>query len=247
MKRLTIVVFVLTLIWGLIAEANTDKIELRSIPIDLQDKARLQRGAQLFMNYCSGCHSLRYMRYNRMAMDLGLTTFDGELDEDLLINNLVFTKAPIHDPIDISMPGVDARQWFGIEPPDLSLVARKRGASWLFTYLTGFYEDKKRPFGTNNLLIPGVAMPDVLFPLRGRVLALTEDHRVQSLLQVKEGELTPQAFLSAVEDLVTFLVYVGEPVKLIRYRLGGFVLTFLCILLFFVYRLKKYYWQKLPL
>lgn len=231
-----------------VLHANTADIPLLPLDIDLHDQARLQRGAKLFMNYCSGCHSLRYMRYNRMATDLGLTTFDGELDNDLLVSNLIFTGAAIPDPIEISMPAVDARQWFGIVPPDLSLSARKRGAPWLYTYLKSFYEDESRPFGANNRLIPAVAMPNVLAPLAGRVIAVRENEKdnnspITHLLQVSNGEMTPYEFDNAVRDLVTFLVYVGEPVKLVRYRAGVFVIGFLCIFLIVVYRLKKNYWK----
>jgi ubiquinol-cytochrome c reductase cytochrome c1 subunit len=226
---------------------TTSPIEIKSVKIDLADKTTLQRGARLFMNYCSGCHSLRYMRYNQMAKDLGLVTFDGKLDENLLVNNLIFTHSTIYDPIEISMPETDARQWFGVVPPDLSLSARKRGADWLYSYLKGFYEDKSRPFGTNNLLIPGVAMPNVLAPLVGRVIALKKkgqgDALSLNLLRIGDGEMSEYEFDNTVHDLVTFLVYVGEPVKLIRYRMGGFVITFLCILLVIVYQLKKNYWK----
>ncbi|MDP1603090.1 MAG: cytochrome c1 [Legionella sp.] len=236
---------------AVIVHASTAlKVDQLPIDVDLQDKEKLQRGAKLFMNYCSGCHSLRYMRYSRMAKDLGLTTFDGELDENLLVSNLIFTRAKIHDPIEIAMPPVDSREWFGVEPPDLSLSARKHSASWLYTYLKSFYEDKSRPFGTNNLLIPGVAMPNVLAPLSGRVVAVkggekNESSPISHLLRVKEGEMTAHQFDSAVEDLVTFLVYVGEPVKLVRYRTGGLVLAFLFIFLIVVYQLKKNYWRDL--
>lgn len=239
----------IALITTLHASAGDD-VPLLPVKIDLSDKEKLQRGAKLFMNYCSGCHSLKYMRYNRMAMDLGLTTFDGQLDKDLLVNNLIFTHATIHDPIEISMPPVDARQWFGVIPPDLSLVARKRGEKWLYTYLNSFYEDKSRPFGSNNLLIPNVAMPDVLAPLTGRVIAVKPDkpasnQPIKYLLNMGGGEMTEQEFASAMQDLVTFLVYVGEPVKLVRYRAGGFVMVYLGIFLLIVYRLKKNYWKEI--
>ena len=232
--------------------ANTgDSVELMPVKIDLADKEGLQRGAKLFMNYCSGCHSLRYMRYNRMAMDLGLTTFDGQLDDELLQNNLIFTHATVHDPITISMPPGDARQWFGVVPPDLSLVARKRGEKWLYTYLNSFYEDKSRPFGTNNLLIPNVAMPDVLSPLVGRVIPVRSSREgsnppIEYLMNMGGGEMTKQEFANAMQELVSFLVYIGEPVKLVRYRAGGFVIAYLCVFLLIGYRLKKNYWKGLP-
>jgi ubiquinol-cytochrome c reductase cytochrome c1 subunit len=228
----------------------SNAVEILPVTIALHDQPRLQRGAKLFMNYCSGCHSLRYMRYNKMAKDIGITTFDGEVDDDLLINNLIFTKAKEPDPIEISMPATDARQWFGITPPDLSLVARKRGAGWLFTYLKSFYADKSRPFKSNNLLLPNVAMPNVLAPLAGEVIAIKVDEKnpnsdIEYLQQIIPGEMSEQEFDSALQDLVTFLVYVGEPVKLVRYKLGGFVMIFLLVFFALAYALKKNYWKKI--
>lgn len=227
-------------------------IDLLPVTVDLSDQSSLQRGAKIFMNYCSGCHSLRYLRYNQMATDLGLTTFDGEIDNDLLINNLIFTKAAIHDPIEISLPSADARQWFGVLPPDLSLSARKRGARWLYTYLKSFYVDENRPFGSNNLLIPEVAMPNVFAPLMGKMALIPYPNAqlapdMGRLIKVEEGEMSEQAFNNTLQDLVTFLVYVGEPAKLTRYHIGYFVILFLCLLLVVVYQLKKTYWRSLSL
>jgi ubiquinol-cytochrome c reductase cytochrome c1 subunit len=194
-----------------------------SLQIDIHDQAKLQRGAALFMNYCSGCHSLRYLRYNRLAKDLGLTTFDGQVDRNLL-SNLIFTSAKIGDPIQISMPATDARQWFGILPPDLSLSARERGAAWIYSYLKGFYADKARPFGANNVLVPDTAMPNVLYPL---------------------ANLRQQEYDRMLSDLLTFLVYVGEPAQLVRYQIGWIVLSFLGIFCIVAYFLKRNYWKKI--
>lgn len=232
--------------WSVFALAIEANPPIESVRIDVGDKAKLQRGAAMFMNYCSGCHSLRYLRYNRMAMDLGLTTFDGRLDEDLLVNNLIFTSAKVGDPIRVSMPEVNARQWFGKVPPDLSLSARERGANWIYTYLKSFYADKKRPFGSNNLLLPDSAMPNILGPLAGEVIAIPQRNTDRlDLVLVEQGEMGQNQFDSAVEDLVTFLVYVGEPAQLYRYPLGVAVLLFLTVLLIFAYRLKKAYWHRL--
>lgn len=226
-------------------------VALFPISVDLKDQASLQRGAKLFMNYCSGCHSLRYLRYNRMAEDLGLTMHSGYIDKDLLINNLIFTGAKASSPMDISMPSVDARQWFGKVPPDLSLSARQWGAAWLYTYLKTFYVDKSRPFGANNILVPDVAMPNVLAPLEGVVIAVKQgndthlySHSHISLIIEKPGEMSVAAFDRALRDVVTFLVYVAEPVRLIRFRMGLFVMLFLGLFLAVVYALKKHYWRE---
>ncbi|HAU0997136.1 TPA: cytochrome c1, partial [Legionella pneumophila] len=198
--------------------AFTENLTMDYVPVDINDKESLQRGAKMFMNYCSGCHSLKYMRYNRMAQDLGLTTFDGQIAEDLLKNNLIFTQANIYDPIQIAMSPEDAKQWFGMVPPDLSLSARDRGPVWIYNYLKSFYSDPSRPFGANNLLMPDVAMPNVLEPLIGKVILVKDKNsHANSLLVVKRGEMFEGQFDSALRDLVNFLVYVGEPAKLIRY------------------------------
>ncbi|WP_298624153.1 cytochrome c1 [uncultured Legionella sp.] len=219
---------------------------MESVSIDLNDKDRLQRGAMLFMNYCSGCHSLKYMRYNRMAEEIGLTTFDGQLDENLLKNNLIFTQASVYDPIRIAMLPEDAKQWFGMVPPDLSLSARDKGSKWLYNYLKGFYSDDSRPFGTNNLIVPDVAMPNVLEPLIGKmVLIKNPKTHASDLVLIEHGEMYQAEFDSAVKDLVTFLEYVGEPAKMVRYQLGVFVLLFLCIFFIVAYRLKKVYWRQI--
>ena len=220
--------------------ALANEIPVQSISIDITNKPRLQRGAKLFMNYCSGCHSLKYMHYNQMAKDLGLT--EGKVEKKL-INNLIFTKAILYDPIAIAMPPEDAKRWFGVVPPDLSLSARERGAVWLYNYLKSFYSDNARLFGVNNLLVPNVAMPNVLEPLMGQMILVSNNE--SSLLLVKHGEMPPIQMDSALQDLVTFLVYVAEPAQLIRYRLGIFVLIFLCIMFIAAYLLNRVYWRRL--
>ncbi|MDR3504531.1 MAG: cytochrome c1 [Legionella sp.] len=214
-------------------------------PLAIDNKPSLQRGAKLFMNYCSGCHSLKYLRYNHMAEGLGLVGFDGRVDVDLLKNNLIFTAATVNDPIRIALPPEDAKQWFGVVPPDLSLVAREKGAEWLFTYLKSFYTDNSRPFGVNNLLVPGIAMPNILEPLIGEMTLEqgTQEHAAHLSL-VKEGELSSAQLNNLLQDLVSFLVYVGEPAKAARHQLGYFVLAFLMVFLLIALGLKHVYWQK---
>lgn len=245
MKR---IVFICLSMMFTVTQAISDSaIRLEPIPINLNNKAALQRGAAIYMNYCSGCHSLKYMRFNRMAKDLGMTTFAGDVDKDLLYNNLIFTESKIHDPIRIAMPKEEARTWFGVEPPDLSLTAREKGSAWIYTYLTSFYADSTRPFGTNNLLVPGVAMPNVLLPLAGKRIAIKDKvdgkEVIDYLQTIEKGQITPQQFDSVVRDLVHFLAYVSEPAQLIRYKIGVGVLIFLGIFLIVAYLLKKTYWK----
>ena len=191
--------------------------------VNLKDKASLQRGAKLYMNYCSGCHSLKYLRYNRMAKDIGITDENGQVDETLLKENLNFTGTNVGDGITIALPADDGREWFGIAPPDLSLSARQRGSNWLFTYLMSFYNDEKRLWGSNNWLFPDVAMPNVLYNLQGKIVPIkrtesvpyngsTKDIEVISHLQQTEiGDMTEHQFEIAIHDIVNFLTYTGEP------------------------------------
>lgn len=199
-------------------------VRAHSVEVDVQDKASLQRGAKLFMNYCAGCHSLNYLRYNHMAKGLGIIGFDGRVNEDLLKNNLIFTQATANDSIRIALPPEDAKQWFGIVPPDLSLVARAKGTKWLYSYLNSFYRDDSRPFGTNNSLVPDVAMPNILETLK--------------------DELSGDQFSYDLQNLVTFLSYVGEPVQSMRYRIGFYVVSFLFVLFLVALGLKRVYWRK---
>ncbi len=243
-----------TLISGA-ALASSGGIHLQSAHVNLSDKASLQRGAKLYMNYCSGCHSLKYLRYSQLAKGLELMTYDGEIDKPLLYNNLVFTKASVGDPVKISMPPESAREWFGKVPPDLSLVARVRGADWLYTYSKSFYEDNEKPFGANNWLFPDVAMPNVLAPLQGIQVAqykikhfkyegkTREEKVIAHLMTVQEGSMSEHQFDSAVNDIVSFLSYVGEPVKQQRQWIGIWVLLFMAGFSVLAYALKKSYWS----
>lgn len=198
-------------------------VHLDKAHIDITDSASLQRGAQLFMNYCSGCHSLRYMRYENMAQAIGIVDEKNQVLKSVVENNLIFNGDKITDPIVSSMPKEDASRWFGIPPPDLSLVARVRGADWLYTYLRSFYPDPKQPWGVNNYVFPSVAMPHVLNEL--------------------QNHLTKEEFNASVRDLVNFLVLMGEPKQRERERLGVWVLIFLGVFLIFAWLLKREYWK----
>lgn len=218
---------------------------LWALSTDSDSKPRLQRGAKLFMNYCSGCHSLKYLRYNHMAEGLGLIGPNGRVDEELLKNNLIFTQATVNEPIRIALPLDDAKQWFGVVPPDLSLVAREKGSDWLFAYLSSFYRDDSRPFGTNNLLVPGVAMPNILGPVLGEMTLVPGKTDTAHLVLAKQGMLSPVQVDRFLQDLIFFLAYVSEPEQASRYRLGLFVEGFLMVFLLIVIGLKRIYWQKI--
>lgn len=212
---------------------------------DVGNVASLQRGASHFVNYCYACHSARYVRYNRLATDLKLT-------EDQVKQNLMFTGTRVTDTMVNATAEADARKWFGNPPPDLSLIARSRGTDYLYTFLKSFYLDPSRPTGTNNTVLPGVAMPHVLWELQGLQKAVYEGETgasgdVQKKFKGFEletkGKLDPAEYDQFVRDLVNFLDYIGEPMQLQRRAIGLRVLGFLLVLFLFAYFLKKEYWK----
>jgi ubiquinol-cytochrome c reductase cytochrome c1 subunit len=214
-------------------------VHLDAANIDVTDTASLQRGAKFFMNYCSGCHSLKYQRYNRLARDLDLT-------DDEVKANLMFTTDNIGDPVTISMDPKDAEKWFGKAPPDLSVTARYRGVDWIYTYLRGFYTDESRPFGVNNTVFPDVGMPNVLWQLQGTqkaVVKKVDGVEMHELELVKPGTLSAEEFDGTVRDLTAFLSYVGEPIQAKRRSMGKWVLLFIGIFFVVAYMLKKEYWK----
>lgn len=221
--------------------ANEGAFKLDKVAIDLSDKPALQRGAQLFMNHCAGCHSLKYIRYQTLAQDLGIVDMEGKVLDEVVKKNLMFVGEKLTDAITVNMTKSDGANWFGVAPPDLSLVARSRGANWLYTYLRSFYQDDKKPWGVNNLVFPDVAMPHVLLELQG--LQVRTDDAAAPLKMTRPGRLTAVAYDNAIKDLVNFLVYVGEPVQETRKHLGVWVLLFLGVFFIFAFLLKKEYWK----
>lgn len=205
---------------------------------NLYDQSSLQRGMGLFMNYCSGCHALQYARFDGVAKDLGMVDEKGAVFDKLIKSQLNFAGDKVTDNILTSMPQKDSAKWFGVAPPDLSLVARSRTPDWLYTYLKSFYVDPSRPWGVNNLVFPNVGMPHILLELQG-VQVLNEGH----LTLKTPGLLTEAEYDQAVRDLVNFLDYIGEPAKLHRERLGVWVLLFLVVFLVLAALLKREYWK----
>ncbi len=244
MKRL-LTAFVLALLPALAIAAGGHGPALEPANIDLSNTTSLQRGARLFVNYCVSCHSASFMRYNRIAQDL-------ELSEEAVGTNLMFTTDKIGNTMTVAMKPTDAETWFGAAPPDLSVIARSRGADWLYNFLLGFYVDDKKPTGVNNLIFKDTAMPHVLWELQGlrRPVYHTETHAdgtettsIERLETVTPGTLDEKGYKQAVKDLVGFLVYVGEPAKLVRYRVGFWVIVFLLGFLLAAYLMKREYWK----
>ena len=251
------IVFALTLALP-VAAAAAEGPKLDRMPADVSpnDPVSLQRGARTFVNYCMGCHSLNYMRFNRLK--------DIELTDKQILDNLVFTGVKVGNLMTIAMGPKDAKEWFGAAPPDLSVIARSRasemgsGADWLYTYLRGFYRDPARPTGWNNTVFPNVGMPHVLYQLQGEQVLKTGvkllprgGGKKEDALKIEEPELeiekpgtmTVAEYDRLVADLVNFLVYVAEPVKHFRQQLGLYVLMFLGVLFVLAYALKKEFWK----
>lgn len=206
--------------------------------VNVRDTAAIQRGARLFVNYCLSCHSASYMRYNRLAEDLGL-------DEDVVMDNLVFADVKIGETMDIAMQPEDAEAWLGKVPPDLSLHSRSRGADWLYTYLMTFYQDESGSW--NNRVLPNASMPHVFWQLQGiqKPVYASQDGQdvVDHLVLAEPGLQTPEEYERTVRDLVTFMEYLGEPAKLVRKDVGIWVLLFLAAFALLAYALKAEYWR----
>jgi ubiquinol-cytochrome c reductase cytochrome c1 subunit len=214
---------------------------LEEVDIDVSDQASLRRGAQYFVGYCQSCHSIKHLRYSRLAEDFAMPEKDVQ-------KALVPAGGSLYDSMTTAMRSDDAERWFaGAKAPDLSLIARSRGPDWLYTYLRSFYLDEARPFGVNNAVFPDVAMPNVFWALQGQQEAVFRKEGSGEMLArlklVKAGQMTPQEFDAAMADLVNFLVYAGEPAQLERTALGKYVILFLLIFLVLAYLVKKEFWK----
>lgn len=237
MKKALLILCLFGLSGAALAESGPTLYPVR---IDLQNKASLQRGARIFVNYCVSCHSASYMRYNRLGKDLGIPAA-------VVKKDLMFAGSKPFDHMKAAMTAKDAKKWFGVAPPDLTLEARMRGPSWLYSYLLSFYRDQDTASGWNNLVFPHVAMPDVLYGLQGvqvPVYKTVKGHQeFDHFLIVKSGSMTPAQYREAMHDLVNFMVYMGEPAKLQRYDVGIYVMIFLVIFAIVAYLLKREYWK----
>lgn len=242
--------FLIALLFApIMALASSANVHLDKWPGSVGDKAALQNGAKLFVNYCLNCHSASYMRYNRLR-DIGLSELQ-------IRDNLLFTADKVGEPMTIAMKSGDSKSWFGVAPPDLTLIARSRssefgsGADWLYTYLRTFYRDPDRPTGWNNVVFENVGMPHVLWDLQGEQIAHVEEkddghggkHKEIKLELAKPGSMSKDEYDNAVADLVSFLVYMGEPVAEYRKQIGIGVLLALAVLFLLSYALKKNYWK----
>lgn len=211
---------------------SAENIELSKAPVDLTDNQSLQRGAKIFTNYCLNCHSAKYMRYSNLQ-DIGLSA-------ETIKNDLLFTGNKIGDTMSVNMSMKDSKKWFGASPPDLSVVARSRGADWIYSYMRGFYRDPTRPMGWNNTVYVNSAMPHILWELEGEKIL---NPKTKKLEKFSSGKLNAKEYDATIADLTNYLVYMSEPDQLKRKKMGYYVIGFLLLLLFLTIKLKKEYWR----
>ncbi|MBS4069044.1 MAG: cytochrome c1 [Sulfurimonas sp.] len=239
MKKL----FLMLLAMPVVAMASAT-VHLDKAPVNVNDKESLQRGARVFVNYCLNCHGASYMRYNRMQ-DIGLT-------EQQIKDNLLFAAEKPGELMKVAMSSQDAKGWFGVTPPDLSVIARSRGSDWVYTYLRSFYRDDTRPTGWNNLVFDKVGMPHVMQELQGHlapVMATVKtdeghEHQVVDRLElVKPGKITQAEYDALVGDLVNYLAWVAEPSQTQRKNVGLMVVFFLGLFYIVAFYLKREFWK----
>lgn len=223
-----------------IAYGATEEVKLDRANIDLRDAVSIQRGAKVFVNYCLTCHAASYMRYNRL-MDLGLS-------EQQIADNLIFSDAKVGETMTIAMRKEDAKVWFGVAPPDLSVIARSRGVDWLYTYLRSYYRDESSVTGWNNVVFANAAMPHVFWKLQG----IQRLHTVKNgdhgethseLVLETPGTMSVQAYNEMIRDLVNYIAYMAEPARVQRVSFGIVVLLFLGLMITLTWLLKREYWK----
>ena len=264
---LVIMLFLPCMVFANAGEHACGTIECDSFKPALNDHASLQRGAKYFVNYCMGCHSLAYMRYERLADDLGIS------HEDMQANlNFLAPGRKIGELMSISAPKKNQKKWFGAAPPDLTLVSRARGSAWIYTYMRNFYRDDNRPYGVNNKVFPDVGMPHMMLELQGMQecapgaiegeYGIKRDPLTNKDILIDEqtgkygnpcgkysikqpGSMSVAEYDQAVFDLTNFLTYVGEPVQMKRQRLGVYVLLFVALFFVLAWLLNREYWKNI--
>ena len=224
--------------------------ELEKADIDPGQIPSLQRGARNFMNYCSGCHSAQYVRFNTIGKYL-------ELSDEQLVDNLMFNADKTFETIRAAMPAADAERWYGTAPPDLSLMARSKGADYIYTFLKSFYVQEGSPTGVDNVVMPATSMPHVLWSLQGYQKAIFSEHtekdddgkvistttHFDGFEQVSAGTLDAEDYDEFVRDTVNFLAYISEPIRAERRKIGTWVIMYLLVFLIIAIMLKKQIWK----
>ncbi|MCD6047762.1 MAG: petC [Gammaproteobacteria bacterium] len=221
---------------ALISRASNDSYFVNDLALDATDKPSLQRGAQIYFNYCNGCHSLHYEHYSKLGHAIGVEDPTHRLYTDLIQKSLLFNlHGDIHAYIESHMQPEDAKKWFGVIPPDLTNITATKSPAWVYNFLRAFYRDDSKAFGYNNVIAPNTAMPNVLQPLRGETQAVWNNQQFDHFVTTKSGELKPLEFDHAMYDLVNFLNLISEPQQMLRIWIGICILAFLAILLLMVY------------
>jgi ubiquinol-cytochrome c reductase cytochrome c1 subunit len=244
-KRMRVVFTLAAAFFSISAFASGGGVELEKSGIDPGNINSLQRGARNFMNYCSGCHSAKYVRFNTIGKYLGLS-------DEQLADNLMFNAEKTFETINVSMRSNDAKRWFGTAPPDMSLMARSKGADYIFNFLQGFYVDPESPTGVDNRVLTGTSMPHVLWELQGFQKAVYSTHEDEDGAMVEHfdgfepvtsGSLSDDEFDDFVRDTTNFLAYIAEPIRSDRRKLGVWVMMFLIFFLIISSMLKKQIWK----
>ncbi|MDT7516486.1 cytochrome c1 [Rhodoferax mekongensis] len=230
-------------------QASGGGIAWDKAPSKTNDLASLQNGAKVFVNYCLNCHSAAFMRFNRLK-DIGLT-------DQQIKDNLLFTTEKVGETMKAAIDPRQAKEWFGANPPDLTVIARSRagsggtGADYLYTYLRTYYADDTKATGWNNLAFPNVGMPHVLWELQGKRVPIYEtvenhgheEHVFKGWQQVTPGTMTPAQYDQTIGDLVNYLQWMAEPAQNTRVRVGVWVLLFLSVMTLFAWRLNAAFWK----
>ena len=213
--------------------------------LDRDNINSLQRGAANFMNYCSGCHSAKYVRFKTIGKDL-------DLSDEMLVDNLMFNAEKTFEVVQVSMPEKDSARWFGKTPPDLSLMARAKGVDYVYNFLKGFYIDEDSPTGVDNIVLAGTSMPHVLWELQGYQSANFSEHKnddgsvtvsFDGFEQRVAGTMDSEDYDEFVRDTVNFMAYMAEPIRSDRRKLGVWVLMFLIFFYIVARMLKKQIWK----
>lgn len=243
LRRMAVMLLAFTATTGAYASGGD---ALESAGNDINNIQSLQRGAANFMNYCSGCHSAQYVRYNTVARDL-------ELSEEQVVENLMFNAEKTFETIQSSMSADDARRWFGQPPPDMSLIARAKGADYIFNFLKSFYLDADSPTGVDNHVLSGTSMPHVLWSMQGYQKAVYREESVgdegrmrrvfDKLESVTSGTMSEEEYDGFVRDTVNFLAYISEPERSTRRKVGTWVIIYLLFFLMISAMLKKQIWK----
>ena len=248
-KMRTAIILTLALVFASLTAMAASDVELEKAEIDPDNISSLQRGARNFMNYCSGCHSAQYVRFNTIGRHL-------ELTDQQLIDNLMFNAEKTFETINAALPPDDGERWFGTAPPDLSLMARAKGADYIYTFLKSFYIDPDSPTGVDNHVLPGTSMPHVLWELQGFQRAVFSEHveedengnrtvslHFEGFEPVTGGSMDADEYDDFVRDTTNFLVYIAEPIRSDRRKLGVWVIMFLIFFWIIAAMLKKQIWK----